>query len=783
MGRQVALALLVMSLGCWHLGCQSIRELSDELGARSESASTARRSELTVQSDPSRPKPDGGRSARSLLEELRYCEVRHRGILIDPGSDWGDAHRSFQMTHSGPRGSDDVDFVERAGSTQGRVKTRKLEYDFWLDQSASGVFVSFEAQRESARNLALFLDGTRIGTAKLPRGRSKVFMFGPHNAELSAGRHVLTFRAVGGSRVANTPQALLGWVRVFLPDNGPETYLPAVKSQVLHDVVVGSEPRRALALRSPGSVRCSVLAFEGARVSVDIGYWGVGEGSAQVRAITADGRRITLAERRVVGAPDSKWLPLELSLDALSGQLIGLEFVALEASSSGRVVFGEPRLLSRRSVRPSPPARNVVLIVAGGLSRSLIPPWGPRQGRGALAELAEKGTVFEGYRTNSTVVTGVMATLLTGATPEQHMVLDPAARVPKALPLISELIRKNGGKSVMFTNVPYSFRAFGFDRGWDRFQQLSPVEDRPVGEPFTLAAQWLSKDIEEEPERQRLVVLHVRGGHPPWDVSTEELKVLPPKDYGGILEARRGATILREVRNRRSSSRRRLGPRDQLRLNALQDVALRKQDAGLASIVRVLQDAGQLDQTLLAFVGDVAMGDPPDVPFIPLGKLQSARLMPPLVVRFPRAVGAVQPATGGGRDSSLTTPRHLSRTIFDALGLSSPELANQPSLQSAVFVGAGVSGYDLLARQGHRYAYYVGPWRLRGTIGEKPGLCNVEVDPACQNDVFDLEPRVSHWMWRGTLRKVDSNRPPPDREREAAELDEATTAALVVYGL
>ncbi len=709
---------------------------------------------------------------RSLLEDMRYCEVRHRGIVIDPGSDWSDSHRSFHMADF-----DDVEHTNRAGSSSGRVRTRKLVYDFWLDQAAKGVLVSFRAEGEAARNVVLFVDGRRVGAARINSGDSKVFKFGPVDTELAAGRHTLTWRFTGGSRSSGAAVALLDWVRVYLPDNGPDAYLPAVKSNLIQDVVLGDQPRQGLALRSPGSVRCAVLAFEGARVKVDVGYWGVGAGVAQVRVVTPDGRRVVLAERKVEAEESAEWLPLDLALDAFAGQLVGVEFAALEASSSGRVVFGEPALARRVQVRPPVTARNVVMVVAGGLSRKLIPPWGDRQGKGTLFDLADHGVVFESYRANSTLVTSVMATLLSGAPPGRHMIGDPAARVPAKIQLISEVLRKGGGRSAFFTNVPYSFPAFGFERGWHEFASLSPVEDRPASEPFTLAKRWLLAEVEEAPERKRLLVLHLRGGHPPWDLSADEVKALPPDDYGGILEARRGATVLREIRTRHSQSRRRLGPRDQIRLEAMQDAALRKQDEGFGALVQALEDSGQLEQTLFVFAGDVAMGDPPSVPFAPLGKLEAGRLMPPLIVRFPGNVRARE------RSTALVTPEHVARTLFEALELEPPEYARGPSLSGALNHGVGLTDYGLLATQGHRYAHYVGRWRLRGSLGETPGLCNFEVDPACQTDVYSTNPLIAHWMWRSALRAFEDERGQPPAKREAADIDDATRAALSVYGL
>jgi hypothetical protein len=510
-----------------------------------------------------------------------------------------------------------------------------LTYDFWLDQAAKGVRVSFRAQGLNARNATVSLDDRRLASVKLETGSSKVYELGPVEGELGPGRHVLSWRFGGGANTARSPLALLDWVRVYLPDTEDDAFLPAVRQNIVQDVTLSAIPRRSLALRAPGSVRCALPVVAGARVLVDVGFWGIGEGTVQVRVVTQDNRKVVLAERRVVGSEQGDWDSLDLSLDAFAGQLVGLEFAALEGGDSGRLVFGEPRIEKKRAPMEVWSAQNVVLIVAGGLSRRLIPPWGERQGKVNVHELSARGVVFEGYRASSTLVSSVMASLLTGVAPGVHQVLDPSARLTDAVPTLAELLRKSGGRAAMFTNVPFSFRAFGFARGFSEFVQTSPVEDRPASEPFTLAKKWLDKEIAEAPEQRRLVVVHTSAGHPPWDVTSDELTSLAPKDYAGALEPRRGAVVLREIRERSEAARRRLGPLDLQRLQALQEVALNKQDLAIGALLRGLEEAQQLERSLVIFMGDVDMGDPPELPFAPVGRLETGRLMAPLIVRFP----------------------------------------------------------------------------------------------------------------------------------------------------
>jgi hypothetical protein len=89
----------------------------------------------------------------------------------------------------------------------------------------------------------------------------------------------------------------------------------------------------------------------------------------------------------------------------------------------------------------------------------------------------------------------------------------------------------------------------------------------------------------------------------------------------------------------------------------------------------------------------------------------------------------------------------------------------------------------LLARVTDQYAFYLGGFRLRATLGQAPSLCGYEVDPGCLDDQFQQQPLIAHWMWRSALRAFAEERRQGSFAREAVSLDEATQAALLVYGL
>jgi len=98
------------------------------------------------------------------------------------------------------------------------------------------------------------------------------------------------------------------------------------------------------------------------------------------------------------------------------------------------------------------------------------------------------------------------------------------------------------------------------------YGMLSPVQDLPASAPLEHARAWLEQAIERDRDLRRLLVIHVRGGHPPWDLTHEEVNELEPREYLGMLEARRGGILLAHQRAQPRPLQRRLAPADWTRL-------------------------------------------------------------------------------------------------------------------------------------------------------------------------------------------------------------------------
>jgi arylsulfatase A-like enzyme len=726
-------------------------------------------------SAPSPPAPVSSAGDYDLVENLDVCEIRHQGLSIDLGTTGPGARRSFTIVPP-----DQVETIDRGGASFERVQSKRTRLDFWLDEARpAGTRISVRVHGQGARRLTAYIDDKRLGTAKLTRDETTVVELPPARFELASGRHTLTLRFWNVRSGPREPLADLDWIRIGSAEERNTTYAAPTRRDVLADFELGGRPKRSIVLRASSSLRCSMQPTQNSELRVALGYWGNGRGDVEVRIVQDGEPPVTMQQRKITGGKSAKWIPLRIDLSTYAGQLIGLELRVLEATGGGRVAFGEPVVAKRKpSDVTIPEARVVVLVIAAGLDRRRVPPWGPIGGLTALGELARAGVAFTRYRVPTTVPAGVVASLLTGLPPQAHMVNDRAARLPRTVRTIADIAKDASARTAFFTGAPTTFPAFGFDSGWDRLEVFSPVQDVAAAEPYRRAAEWLEHELAEDGASRLLLVVHARGGHPPWDLSKDEAGRLPPEEYGGVLDPRRGGIVLGKLRARRRRAQRRLAEEDWTRLRALQDAAVVKQDAALGQLVAALKRSGVWEQSLVVFTGDVAAGDPPELPYDPDGALRESRLLVPLVVKFPGPRRLTHEST------DPVSSEDVAYTILRALRLGAPARPWAAELfRSACGQHPAVERVQVAAFGPH-YSSRLGTWLLSGEFGKLPKLCGLDVDPACAVDVYADNPIAAQATWRWTYRAEVAARSAlrPPAEREPASLDTDTTAALTVWG-
>jgi hypothetical protein len=707
-----------------------------------------------------------------LLKELPNCEIEHHGRLLDFGG--GElAQRGFSAPRAEPPPS-----IDRGGDSFERLLTRETVLDFWLDEPVLDLSVTIRLHPVSAKWLYVALDDKRIGQQKLVPNETRSISLAPLATSLAKGRHRISLRFTGAPRGSKEPLADLDWIRIGPPLESGHNYAAPTLRDVVSDVVLDGVPKRAIVLRPPSTVRCFMRPSSDAKLRLGLGFWGVGRGTAEVALVSDEKPPKVLTTRKLSGGDGASFSPISLDLAAAGSELVGLELRAVEGSRGGRVVFGDP-LVSRGSAElpEVPAARTVVVVSLSSVDRGRMPPWGPAAGMNALSDLAKHAVAFSAHRAPSGVAAASLASLLSGLSPAVHGIQVPGDRLRDAVVTVAETIKEAGGRTALFSGVPTSFAPFGFKAGFDVFEALSPVQDLPATEPLARAQSFLEQELSGGGQVQQLVVALLRGGHPPWDLTREETALLKPLEYAGILDPRRAGIVLGALRDRQRKSARRIGDDDWIRLRALHDAALAKQDAALGKLIAMLKAKGAWNDTLLIVTSDVALGNGPDIPFDPNAPLTEDRLLVPLLVRFPGD------ALGGREVTLPTTTTDVAYTVLKALGLDISRHSGS-DLYTRGSGSASLSGITDVATSGEDYSARLGNWLLRGSTGKVPRLCAQDIDPACTTDGLDQKPMAARALWLSAFGAAlrDARAAAKLGPRQRAELDAETTAALTVWG-
>jgi arylsulfatase A-like enzyme len=419
-------------------------------------------------------------------------------------------------------------------------------------------------------------------------------------------------------------------------------------------------------------------------------------------------------------------------------------------------------------VAPAPSvARGVVLVVLGITPAKALGPWGGAHAVPELSALAAGGTTFLANRASSSLANAVVGSMLTGLSPLAHGLDDADARLPDDVVMVQEACRQGGVATAMFTANPTTSAPFGFARGWDTFVAHDPLEDAPSTRVFDDAAAW----IDAHKGGRFFVVVHARGGHPPWDATPEDLRAMPPEGYFGMIDPRRAAESMAKARKHPG----RFKEDDRVRAWALFDRAIDDHDAALGRLMAGLRAAGRDVDSAVLVTGDVAASEAPPVPFGDPETLDESLLATPLVARWPGANAAQN-----RRVNAPTAPADLARTVLDALGLAPPAAFEGEDL-AALAQGALVPGErPLAATHAGRYSIRWGPYVLVGSHGHELRMCDLSLDPSCVADVRGTSPLALEPLRRWAF---DALAPRAGRPaRSPAVLDEHAAAALVRWG-
>lgn len=700
-----------------------------------------------------------------LLSIADRCMLFESGAVLDVGHPASHARERFELI------SDPAPLMKTvAGHKVRSFEQMHNRLIFWTSQPMTEI--AFEAMVQSARSerMAAYVDGIRLGSARLSGDDPSVVRIHRTQLELAPGRHTLDLslsRPQGGP-----PGADVAWLRVGSQLPARSDY-PLRRSEVFSEVTLDGARSKVILVKPNGKVRCPVWLPESSRLTLGVGAWGAGRAEGEVALVDQAGERMVLTTLRKEEEDARAPQQAEVDLSPYAGQLVELEFAAFAPTDSVRVAFVEPTIrIAAASAYRSRSAPLAVVIILGSLGARHTPPRAAQHGLLALNQFRAGATFFPGYRTSSTSPTSVVASLLTGLPPQAHGISSHRQVLNSALSTLASAVEASGGRSAFFTGVPTSTAHNGFDRGFETFSASAPQDDLSATIPLERAASWLQG--QNRASGPALAVVHLRGAHPPFDISREQARDLPPAEYGGEFSPRRAAIQLGAVRAR-STNRQKLSDEDWIRLAEMEKAALQRQNAALVEFFEQLRRARLYEPALIVLMGDVPSSWAPSIPYDAKATLAEESLAPPLMVKFPNL------QLKGKAIEGRFAPRDLTRTISGSLGL---DFSTYPDAIQLDDPGASRLAQirPHLAYRDQEYSLRVGRFVLSGRDGAPPTLCFYEIDPSCSIDRSNDHWATARALWMTVYSKLSPELHGAPRPEELEPTGDFANA-LIVWGL
>jgi arylsulfatase A-like enzyme len=713
-----------------------------------------------------------GDNAQGVLFDVAHdfsrCVLGHHGVLLDFG-DEGLAP-SFGL-RADPNARETV---EREGATWVRARERRLTLTFLspveIAAGDAGLVVEAHVRGVGAKTMAIALNGKAAAALSLDKTKATVASARATGVQVNEGQNEITLSFGGRGAGDKDVLAEIDWIHIG-PAGDDASYAAPTRADVLGNATVGGVAKPTISLRGPGSIACTFFAPATARFATGLSVTKGGEADVELHVHRDRATTETLGTWHLAGDDANAWKQVTAELPSYTAP-VEMEIAVTKSSKGARVLLGEPRVARETSAEapaPAPHAENVVLVVLGDVSPRTVAAFGGRLALPEIDALAKRGFAFDAHRSQTTLSSGALASMLSGLSPRDHGVSDPSARLPQRVTTVADAARQAGIDTAMFTANPLTGRAFGFDRGFATFVAHSPAEDAPATAVFDDAAKF----IEGKKDGRFLVVVHARGAHPPWDVTPDDLKDLPPANYTGGLEPRHAGELMSKAR--RVPPVLRFQDADRARAWALADVALVAHDKALGRLAAAIKSTGHDANTAIFVTADLAADENAHVPFGDADNLDEQLLSVPLVVVPPGGAPASK------RLHAPTMTSDVAVSILASLGLAPPSQFAGKSLWTLANSVDEDEGRGRLAVLGPRFSGRIGPFVMLGSDAREARLCSLELEPTCATDVRATHPIATEALHTFLYQSLGTKDKPENRE--PATLDPDTAAALRVWGL
>ena len=253
--------------------------------------------------------------------------------------------------------------------------------------------------------------------------------------------------------------------------------------------------------------------------------------------------------------------------------------------------------------------------------------------------LARDGALFRTAVSPTSWTLPAHVSLLTGLTPRQHGVVTDDQRLRDGALLLPEVLWRNGYTTVGLVSAPYLDSAYGFDQGFDLYDDYSIAKrsfadsHRGATSPalLRLFESWFDAWNAGGRRRPFFAFVHM------WDVHFD---YTPPPPFDTLFDPDYTGTVTGEDFDTNPAIHPGMPARDLAHVVALYDGEIRYTDEALGLLLGRLKAAGVLDDTIVVVTAD--HGDE----FFEHGRkghkqaLYDESVRVPLIIRYPPRVGA-----------------------------------------------------------------------------------------------------------------------------------------------
>jgi len=543
--------------------------------------------------DRDRPRQASGLTMQSdLLEMAHLADIDHHGLFIDFG---GPARAKYTVGNWGSGwGSDgaDGDVTYTHADDTARV--------FFPAARSTDLTLRFQIKPVGSHRMQVFLNGESIrGVVLRDTDRFETYDVRVPAEHVQAGENYLLMRfggttSVGGEDVA----AAVGSIRVIEgePEQN-EDFAPPQWDMLVSAVELGGVERRALAFHAPTSLSWYLEVPEGGRFVFGVGAEGDDPGAMARVFVTAEGQ-----ERNEIfhARPGDEWRDTSLNLSGFEGQVVRLE-LEVSGDSRGRVAWSTPAVMVQPPQVAERPAeiRNVIVVLVDTLSAGRLRAYDPesRVRTPHFDRLASEGIVFEQAQAPENWTKPSCASVLTGLTPMTHGAKTSEARLSDGAELVSETFHDAGFATGSFIANGYVSDRFGFDQGWDSYNNfIRDGRSTEAEDVFSEAGDF----IEQHSDERFFVYVQTIDPHVPYDPPGSFLGMYDPDEYSGPVQPRMTPDLLEAAKR----GQRHFSPRDQVRLEALHDAEISYHDHHFGEFLARLERMGVAEDTLIVVTSD-----------------------------------------------------------------------------------------------------------------------------------------------------------------------------------